>query len=149
MKIVFTPLFVLALNARLREVRNVCERSVYHVSRQPIRRLHLHDELGITNRKKIYGFMFSRQKQYIVHNIFATIMYFKSFSIHMRSSWYVIFLCNVFKIMSDWSGRPLLWDSKCLYTVCWSIFNCSLIREPIVLPDSPTYTIPQCEHVIS
>ena len=67
-------------------------------------------------------------------------------SIYFRSSWLPMFACIMFQVIGG--NLRLLWDAKCLYTVCFSIVKCSFILDPIVRPVSPMYTVPHAEHII-
>ena len=57
-----------------------------------------------------------------------------------------MFACKMLQVICG--NLHLLWDAKCLYTVCFSIVRCSFTRDPIVRPVSPMYTVPHAEHVI-
>ena len=74
--------------------------------------------------------------------IFSLRLCISKASIHLRSSWYFTFLCNIFQVTVCLVDQVV--HSCSVYTVCLSIFKCSLIRDPIVLQVSPTYTILQC-----
>ena len=74
-------------------------------------------------------------------------------SIHLRSPWYLMFLYITLQVISSELGLSclflLLWLIMCLDTVWLSIDKCPFIRDPMVLPVSPMYCIPQCRHFIS
>ena len=59
---------------------------------------------------------------------------------------YLMFACKMLQVICG--NLHLLWDAKCLCTVCFSMVRCSFTLDPTVHPVSSMCTVLHAEHII-